>query len=285
MDVCRGSGTETFSASSLRLTDKKTEEKMKRKKKLTSEEYHFTSVPVTNYEKADEIAKVIREHIYEHIYERLKSALDEEYSVSVECAVAKTTLRIMENRCRMEQQEIRNEAELRFCIGDPLLCSICDTWHYRAKLEESVKDQTMQPMDTEDSDEPDAANVNDEPEAITEGSELVTPCGSKFKYRVITKQSRADYTVHVVRDPNTETIIFIVIEAKHTSHSQIKHVAAQLIGYFAAFNITVHMPLVFVLTEEYIQMLLFPFINLGGFKLINAVFIFLKIMEKSTKQY
>lgn len=36
---------------------------------------------------------------------------------------------------------ISNEAELRYCVGDPILDALCDAWGYKAKLEETVKDQ------------------------------------------------------------------------------------------------------------------------------------------------
>jgi hypothetical protein len=42
---------------------------------------------------------------------------------------------------RQEGQKIRNETEVRFCIGGPISCGICNAWGYKTKLEESVKDQ------------------------------------------------------------------------------------------------------------------------------------------------
>lgn len=36
---------------------------------------------------------------------------------------------------------ITNEAELQYCVGDPILDAICNAWGYKAKLEESVKNQ------------------------------------------------------------------------------------------------------------------------------------------------
>ena len=79
------------------------------------------------------------------IKERLTASLcdsDESKNVLLLSVVTNTSMQIMKNIYRMVNQEIRNEAELRFCIGDPVLCAICDAWKYRAKLEESVKNQT-----------------------------------------------------------------------------------------------------------------------------------------------
>ena len=79
------------------------------------------------------------------IKERLTASLcdsDESKNVLLSFVVTNTSMQIMKNIYRMVNQEIRNEAELRFCIGDPVLCAICDAWKYRAKLEESVKNQT-----------------------------------------------------------------------------------------------------------------------------------------------
>lgn len=47
---------------------------------------------------------------------------------------------IMTN-CSHVGYTIKNEAELRYCVGDPLLRAICNTWKYTARLEESVKQQ------------------------------------------------------------------------------------------------------------------------------------------------
>lgn len=37
--------------------------------------------------------------------------------------------------------EISNEAELQYCVGDPILDALCDAWGYKAKLEETVRNQ------------------------------------------------------------------------------------------------------------------------------------------------
>ena len=127
-----------------------------------------------------------------------------------------TSSMILTNVGRMLDQQIRNEAELRFCIGDPLLCSICDTWKYKAKLEESVKNQTSQ--HTTSQSEPQSAVTSQ------------TPRGWKLHDDVITTQSRADYTVYVVRD-KSESIISVVIETKHASNTKINHVLLDILQH------------------------------------------------------
>ena len=78
-----------------------------------------------------------------------------------------------------------------------------------------------------------------------------TPKGKNLKKRVIKQLSKADYTVYVIESPDIG-IISVVIEAKHTGNPTIYHAIVQVVGYFAGFNI-VQTPLVFVLTEEYVQ--------------------------------
>ena len=64
----------------------------------------------------------------------------------------------------------------------------------------------------------------------------------------------------------------VIIEAKHTSNSALRHVLAQLIGYFAAYEIQLNIPLAFVLTEKYVQTVIFPFSDEKDHHLlINAV--------------
>ena len=62
-----------------------------------------------------------------------------DYSVAMSAVTKYTSSMILTNVGRMVDQQIRNEAELRFCIGDPIICSICDAWRYKAKLEECEK--------------------------------------------------------------------------------------------------------------------------------------------------
>ena len=119
--------------------------------------------------------------------------------MSISFLVERTSTSIMNNLGRMFDQKIRNAAELRYCIGDPILSSICDAWHYKAKLEESVKDHTN----------------NESLQQLPLFSR--TPAGLNF-HRKVTDLSGADYTVYCVRN-TTGDIISVMIEAKHTSYS------------------------------------------------------------------
>ena len=51
--------------------------------------------------------------------------------------------RVLKNKNRLKDG-ITNEAELRYCLGDPILEALCNTWGYNAKLEETVKLQREQ---------------------------------------------------------------------------------------------------------------------------------------------
>ena len=98
-----------------------------------------------------------------------------------------------------------------------------------------------------------------------------TPLGQSFQSNVITEQSKADYTVYLIRNELND-VISVIIEAKHTANSTLCHVLAQLIGYLAAFQILGNTPLAFVLTEKYVQTVIFPFrAESDDHLLINAV--------------
>ena len=169
----------------------------------------------------------------------------------------------MDNICRIKDHKIQNEAELRFCIGDPILCAICDAWGYKARLEESVKSQSaaeqpgssaaQQPASTSQQAAPSTPpSVSRSPFPATG-----TP-GRWLQKDVIKQQSKADYTVYLIRNEAND-VISVIIEAKHTTNSALRHVLAQLIGYFAAYEIPFNTPLAFVLTEKYVQPVIFPF--------------------------
>lgn len=55
--------------------------------------------------------------------------------------IAMSTAAEIMTKCNHVDYEIKNEAELRYCVGDPILQCICTTWGYKARLEESVKAQ------------------------------------------------------------------------------------------------------------------------------------------------
>ena len=97
---------------------------------------------------------------------------------------------------------------------------------------------------------------------------VVTPAGSKF-YSHVTEGRRADYSVYIITG-NGHTVA-VLIEAKHTGHHMIKHAIAQVTGYFVAFTTMAVPPLVFILTEDYVQVILYPFVSSAEVALINGV--------------
>ena len=84
-----------------------------------------------------------------------------------------------------------------------------------------------------------------------------------------TRDSRADYTVYVIK--RRDHPVAVLIEAKHKTHKVVKHALAQVTGYFAAFDILKTIPLVFVLTDVHIQVIIYPFKNGNGDALINGI--------------
>ena len=50
------------------------------------------------------------------------------HDVVIPALATQVSANIMMNLSWMLDQKIANEAELRFCIGDPILCGICDAW-------------------------------------------------------------------------------------------------------------------------------------------------------------
>ena len=313
IDICSAGKNETIAASSLRFKEVAAPQHNPHKKTKHTESdksppppQHFNGEFMDD-RKWDRSINGIKQYIIE----RVQSTLSREEDLSVQSFVARTSVSIMDNIGRMKDQEIQNEAELRFCIGDPILCAICDAWGYKARLEESVKDQTAaaQPGSSAAPQQPSSQLASTSPQqppasppasttpqqgaspqpvsstapapqqqpasplaSTSSGlprSSGATPRGLKLQNEVITGLSRAEYTVYVIQNESQE-IISVIIEAKHTSHSLLRHVLAQLIGYFAAFQIAVLTPLAFVLTEQYVQIVVFPFYG-SSHLLINAV--------------
>ena len=300
MDICSADKNETIAASALRFKEVAAPQ-VKKPKPAASDKSpppppHFNGELMDGQKWEPSIVGIKK-----YIKERVQSTLSEEEKVSMTSFVARTSLSIMDNIGRMKDQDIQNEAELRFCIGDPILCGICDAWGYKARLEESVKDQTaaaqpgssaapQQPASTSPQQPPaspqQAASLHtpasspatspqqqsaSPPASTASGPDLKkgTPKGLKLQNEVMTWLSRAKYTVYLIRNKNQD-VVSVIIEAKHTSHSLLRHVLAQLIGYFAAFEIVVETPLAFVLTEKYVQIVVFPFYG-NSHLLINAV--------------
>ena len=79
-----------------------------------------------------------------------------------------------------------------------------------------------------------------------------TPIG-EILHESISEQSKADYTVYAIRLDNGQgqcDCVSVVIETKHMSHSKIKYVTAQLVGYCVAFDFPANPFTAFVITEN-----------------------------------
>ena len=200
------------------------------------------------------------DNLKNYLTTRLRNNIHEEKRVSIKLI----GLRIEEGIVRKVRQlmGIRNEAELRYCISDPILDGICDAWTYEAKLEESVSEQTSSsPAPSNSASTHSLSSPSKRQPRLEEtphGVQLeATPHGAQL-HRMVTGQSRFDYTVYLVTD-RKEEIIALVIEAKHTSNSLMQHVLAQVIGYYAAYDIPISSPIAIIITEKYIQPIFFPF--------------------------
>ena len=76
--------------------------------------------------------------------------------------------------------------------------------------------------------------------------------------------------MYVIRNSGLE-LVAVLIEAKHTTNSALKHAIAQVMGYFAAFADTIQTPLVFVMTEQQIKLVLYPFTRTTGPQINAAI--------------
>ena len=83
---------------------------------------------------------------------------------------------------------------------------------------------------------------------------------------VMSKASKADYTVYTLGRPG-QTKVVAIIDAKKriTPHS-----VAQVIGYYSAFEVSDPRPLVVVLTAYELKIVIFPFHD-GSQRLVNEV--------------
>ena len=251
-DICECTGMKKFAASSLRLgkgeKEKRKAEPNSKQKKYKMDDKEEPEPEIVHFKwhyMDDPEWQSSLPEIKSCIEERLTACLSGESNVSIQTAVTQISWNIMKNLSRMVDEEVTNEAQLRFCISDPILCGICDTWGYRTKLEESVKDRT-------DEDGPSDHGPSEARPLL-----LATPKGLTFHKKVISDRSRANYKVYLITGPDNK-IISIFIEAKHTSNPKLSHVIAHLIGYFTVFDNTLETPLVFFLTELYIEVVIFP---------------------------
>ena len=92
----------------------------------------------------------------------------------------------------------------------------------------------------------------------------------------VTTKSRPDYTGYYVcstlREGDGDKIVAVIIETRLLSNEKYVYAVAQAIGYhIALLTEKTTPPLVFVLSEEYLEIILFPFQDGRSNPLINAV--------------
>ena len=99
--------------------------------------------------------------------------------------------------------------------------------------------------------------------------QAATPRG-KAAAANISNKSRPDYTFYVLK--SSSKVVALVIEAKCTATATaLEHASAQAVGYF--FNLSLmslHPPLVIVMTEKFMNIIYFPF-KWDNFLLANCV--------------
>ena len=116
-----------------------------------------------------------------------------------------------------------------------------------------------------------AGTVEEEASMDTDAEEAGAGAGRSQKGRlsvggVMSKTSKADYTVYTLGHAG-QTKVVAIIDAKKriTPHS-----VAQVIGYYIAFKVGDPRPLVVVLTAYELKIIIFPFLD-GSQRLVNAV--------------
>ena len=252
--------------------------------KCGTDKAHFVGSPP-----APEITTTVRDYLNADL-QRLETT--DEHDGRIYKAISE----ILSNKKRLMSLG-RNEAEIRYAICDPLMSMVCDCYSYTLKLEETVKSNLEMGEEVEDERE-DVVLVSlsfwpedkDQSQHQSAGSgplpsssegtveeasmdmdaeEAGAGAGagpSETGRGVMSKASKADYTVYTLGRPG-QTKVVAIIDAKKriTPHS-----VAQVIGYYSAFEVSDPRPLVVVLTAYELKIVIFPFHD-GSQRLVNAV--------------
>ena len=252
--------------------------------KCGTDKAHFVGSPP-----APEITTTVRDYLNADL-QRLETT--DEHDGRIYKAISE----ILSNKKRLMSLG-RNEAEIRYAICDPLMSMVCDCYSYTLKLEETVKSNLEMGEEVEDERE-DVVLVSlsfwpedkDQSQHQSAGSgplpsssegtveeasmdmdaeEAGAGAGagpSETGRGVMSKASKADYTVYTLGRPG-QTKVVAIIDAKKriTPHS-----VAQVIGYYSAFKVSDPRPLVVVLTAYELKIVIFPFHD-GSQRLVNAV--------------
>lgn len=205
-------------------------------------EYHFvTSVPSNAL--FDETKDKFRAY-----YNRVVKSSD--YGYNAPRKLREAMFDIL-NKGEILKEVIPTEQVLRCCVCDPLVEMICKMWNLKVVLEETVK-RSMESTSTSS-------------QALLPS----TPQSSKTR-QSISDCSHSDYTCYRLESTNKESIV-VIIEAKLTANAA--HVEAQAIGYFITLPSTESSKpaLVLIVTQQWIKVILFPFVSQDKDLLVNAV--------------
>ena len=196
---------------------------------------------------------------------------------------------------------IRNEATLRYAIGDPLVNMLCDLEGLKVYcilhnkktplnviqvvLEESVSSgaeeghvSTPRPPKSsgaasggaEERERHPLVSTPRPPKSMKVEVEVVKPSPSSAVAKVPSLRSRCDYSCYTLRLDSQ--VLAIVIEAKMSDERQ--DAIAQVMGYVAAFmKVNVCPPIAIVLTQSHVDLLLFPFVTTNNEALLRAAII------------
>lgn len=175
---------------------------------------------------------------------------------------------VFKNKSRL--QEMSNEADVRYAICNPIMNMVCDIMNYKLKLEVIVKDCEIVKEEEEEIVDMEIM-AGEFFSCIEKMSTSATSATSATSRRSIggtmSKQNKADYAVYALHSNGRRKIVAIV-DAKYKLGL---HAIAQVIGYYAAFNIDADLnPIAMVISQDFIQFVIFPFRDKDQ-PLINAV--------------
>ena len=143
---------------------------------------------------------------------------------------------------------------------------ICDMGDFTVRLEESVYEENLTATETFTAETSTPQRRTSAPIPQTPSSVLsqAVTGGSKANYRC--------YSICLSKGESTAEldVVAVLIETKMEGRSS--NAVAQAIGYFLAFKtLPAIPPLLFVLTEEFLKIILFPFKSAGNEDMITAI--------------
>ena len=159
----------------------------------------------------------------------------------------------------LESKLVRNEAEVRYAVCNPLISMVCECFGYSLKLEETVKENLEETEEVEDvreeavlvdlralwDEHPTVETPMESPSSTSTSTSEETPMdpgsGRRSIGGAMSQRSRADYSIYTLAGPSPTQIklVAIVDAKKHIT----PHNTAQVIGYYSAFKVNDPRPL------------------------------------------